>query len=321
MQLSSVEYALRDTQKEFYALDLTSDELKTSTNEGINLLKLSIDEAEQDGSLTYIASTFDHQNHVLRPGTGYTGKRVLSFAGVLQYDLFPLCNIISDVLKIGKAEMNADVEIEFAVDLDPAGKNKPIVNLLQIRPIVNNSEVVDADLKAIEPESTLIYSHQALGNGVYENVSDIVYVKPDVFDASKTQLIAERVDEINKKFIEADRNYVLIGPGRWGSSDPWLGVPVKWPHISQARVIAESGLHNFRIDPSQGTHFFQNLTSFKVGYLTLNPYIGDGYYDLAFLKTCKPTYEDEYLCHIHFEKPLKIMIDGQKNIGVIMKPE
>jgi hypothetical protein len=163
-------------------------------------------------------------------------------------------------------------------------------------------------------------SDSALGNGLFKGIHDIIYVKPESFNPSKNKDLAGEIEKINNTFIRKGAGYVLIGPGRWGSTDPWLGIPVRWPQISAARIIVESGLKNYRIDPSQGTHFFQNLTSIRVGYFTINPYIGEGYYDVEFLNNIAAEYEDEYLRHIKFEKPLEIMVDGRKHKGLIMKP-
>ena len=168
-------------------------------------------------------------------------------------------------------------------------------------------------------EDTIIYSESALGNGNYENIHDLIYVKPETFNAANTRKIAAAVEKINKKFAALDKNYILVGPGRWGSSDPWLGIPVIWPQISSAKIIVEAGLNNFRIDPSQGTHFFQNLTSFKVGYLTINPFMEDGFFNLDYLNEQKACYEDDYLRHVRFEEPLTVIIEGKSNKAAIFK--
>jgi hypothetical protein len=166
----------------------------------------------------------------------------------------------------------------------------------------------------------LLISNTALGNGIIKNIHDFVYVKPETFNASKSQEMVRVLDMLNGKFILEKKNYVLVGPGRWGSSDPWLGIPVKWPQISAARLIVESGLEHYRIDPSQGTHFFQNLTSFRIGYFTVNPFINDGFYNVDYLKAQPAAYEDDFIRHIHFDNPIRIAIDGKKNFGVVYKP-
>ncbi len=320
LQLGSPEMALRETQQSFYALNLESSSFKATVDDGANLLKLRIKEAEQDGSLKQIASTYDFENNVLREGVNHDGKRVITFSNILQHDTFPLAEILDTALKIGQTEMNKPVEIEFAVNLHKHKDEVRIFNLLQIRPIVDNKEALDVDLGEIIHEKTIIHSNSALGNGIIENLFDFVYIKPESFDPSKSKQMAEDVGKLNDIFLKEKRFYVLVGPGRWGSTDPWLGIPVKWPQISAARVIVESGLEHYRIDPSQGTHFFQNLTSFRVGYFTINPFIKDGFYDLEYLKTFNPVFEDEFIRHIRFEKPMVVKINGRKNMGVILKP-
>ncbi|MBN2682856.1 MAG: phosphoenolpyruvate synthase, partial [Bacteroidales bacterium] len=171
----------------------------------------------------------------------------------------------------------------------------------------------------VKEEETIILSNSALGNGIIKQMYSLIYVKPSSFDPAESENIAKHVAKINDEFVKKNENYILIGPGRWGSSDPWLGIPVKWAQISAARLIIESGLENYRIDPSQGTHFFQNLTSFRVGYFTINPFINDGFYDLEYLDSIKAEYEDKYLRHIRFEKPLTIKIDGKNQKGVVLK--
>ncbi|GAI65790.1 unnamed protein product, partial [marine sediment metagenome] len=207
------------------------------------------------------------------------------------------------------------------VNLDPPPGTPKIFSFLQIRPIVESEQAAIIKLDEINKKETIIISDSVLGNGILKGLSDLVYVKPETFNPAKNESIAFAIEKINTKFRNEGRNYVLIGPGRWGSTDPWLGIPTKWAQISQARVIVESGLENYRIDPSQGTHFFQNLTSFRVGYFTINPFINDGYYDLKFLDNTKACYEDEYIRHIRFEKSLTIKIDGKNKKGVILKPE
>ena len=212
------------------------------------------------------------------------------------------------------------IEIEFAVELSKVKGHPSIFNLLQIRPIVESKERVDVRIDEIKYEETILYSHAALGNGTVNDLHDIVYVKPASFDPSKNTDTVLKIAEINDKFLAAHKQYVLVGPGRWGSSDPWLGIPVKWPQIAGARLIVESGLDNYRIDPSQGTHFFQNLTSFRVGYFTIHPYIKDGFFDVDYLDSLPAEYEDDTIRHVHFDEPLTMIINGRTNSGVLMRP-
>ena len=320
LQLSTPELALSETQKNFYALDLRPESFSPNIDDTVNLLKLRIKDAEEDNAMKLVSSTFDYDSHQLKEGTISPGKKIITFSQLLNHDTFPLAEILRQVLEIGQREMSKPVEIEFAVNLDlPKGEPK-VFSLLQIRPIAGRDETVKLDPGSINPSESLLISNTALGNGIVKNVHDIVYVKPKAWDASKSAEIANRLETLNDQFILEKRYYILVGPGRWGSSDPWLGIPVKWPQISAARVIVESGLDNYRIDPSQGTHFFQNLTSFRVGYFTINPYIKDGFYDLDFLSAQPAAFEDEYIRHVHFEKSIRIEIDGKKNFGVVYKP-
>lgn len=320
IQLSSPEMAMRDSQKLFYAINLSKDAFVPSTDDGINILKLKTDEADADNSISQIASTFDYENHLLRDGVAYPGKRIITFSNILKYNTFPLCDILIDLLEIGQREMGTPVEIEFAANLETAKGCPKIFNFLQIRPIVEAKNNFSEDISNINNEKTIIYSYSALGNGVIDDVYDIIYVKPESFNPADNLKIAMDIETLNNKLLAEKRNYILIGPGRWGSSDHWLGIPVKWTQISGARLIIESGLDNYRIDPSQGTHFFQNLTSFHVGYFTINPYINDGYYDIDYLNNMDAVYEDKYIRHVKNNKPFIIKICGKKNLGLILKP-
>jgi len=320
LQLSTPELALSETQKFFYALDLRPESFTPDIDETVNLMKLRISDAGSDNVLRLVASTFDYDSNQLREGTMGDGKRIITFSQLLNHGSFPLAEILTEVLEIGQREMNKPVEIEFAVNLDlPKGQPK-VFSLLQIRPIAGRDLTIDIRPETIRKEDTLMISHTALGNGIIKEIRDLVYIKPNTFNASKSLEIAQLLEKLNDTFISNKKYYVLVGPGRWGSSDPWLGIPVKWPQISAARLIVESGLEHYRIDPSQGTHFFQNLTSFRVGYFTINPYINEGFYDLDYLNAQPSSYEDDFIRHIHFEKPIRIEIDGKKSFGVVFKP-
>jgi hypothetical protein len=224
---------------------------------------------------------------------------------------------LSRILQTGQKEMGRAIEIEFAVNLFPT----PTFYLLQIRPIVDATECVEDDISKITNEETIVNCHKALGQGVIRDVHDVVYVKPHHFDAENNPRIAQEIDELNRTFLTNDQGYVLIGPGRWGSNDPWLGIPVKWPQISAVRVIVESGLHHYRVDPSQGTHFFQNVTSFGVGYFTVNPYLNDGFVDFDFLDRQPAVTETDLIRHVRFPCPVVIKMDGRKRRGVVLLPE
>ncbi len=319
LQTYSAEMALKETQKYFYALNLDADSFHPSTDDGVNLVQLRIAEAAKDNSLKYVASTYDFQNNVIRDGVHYDGRKIITFSNILNHNVFPLADILKEILEIGQREMGKPIEIEFAVELNRPKSETKVFNLLQIRPIVDNDETVDLHLDKVDEEKTIITCNSALGNGIIKGLKDFVYIKPEAFDASKSPEIANDIGNLNDKMAEAGKNYILVGPGRWGSTDPWLGIPVKWPQISSARVIVESGLSDYRIDPSQGTHFFQNLTSFRVGYFTINPYRKDGFYDLDYLNSFDAVYEDDFVRHIEFPEPVIIEIDGKRNKGVIFK--
>lgn len=323
LQTSEMDTALKETQTRFYALDMShvGDDFKV--DDGFNIKSLRVKEADKDGSLNGIASTYDPYDQIIRDGIYEGGRKVISFCGVLQQGIFPLPEILQMAQKYGSEEMRRPVEIEFACNLNSTTKGTTgDFYLLQIRPIVDSKQVLDEDLAAIPDEQCLLRSHNSLGHGISEDVVDVVYVKTDDdFTAANNPYIADEIEQINRKFLDADKNYVLIGPGRWGSSDYWLGIPVKWPHISAARVIVEAGLKNYHVDPSQGTHFFQNLTSFGVGYFTINTYTGDGVLQRDVLDAMPAVEETKFVRHVRFDRPLKIMMDGKKQHGVVLLPE
>ncbi len=274
----------------------------------------------QDGTLKMVASVYDHENQTIIDDYETPGKKIITFSHILNHDMFPLAEILDNLLQLGQKAMNNPVEIEFAVDLDLASKNPVSFNLLQIRPIVINEQSLNFRIDNIKQDDVIIYSEKALGNGVYNQIADVVYVKPEAFKPAESLKIARELEKINDQFVQSQQAYMLVGPGRWGSSDPWLGIPIKWAHISQARIIVESGLEHFRVDPSQGTHFFHNLTSFGVGYLTVNPFMNDGIYRVDFLDSQPAVAETEFLRHVKFPKSLKIEIDGKTNRAVVYKP-
>ena len=327
LQMSTMDFALRETQTRYYALDLKNLAEQFSVDDSFNLLRLNLKDADADGSLKFIVSTYDPYDQIIRDGYYPGGRKILSFVNVLQHDVFPLADTLDQILHVGQEEMGRPIEIEFAVNIDPmkteqsrGGSPTATFYLLQIRPIVDNKEVMEEDLTLVEQKDTILSSTSVLGHGIVTDVQDIIYVKTGAFNSANNQLIAYDIEKMNRGFTAEEKNYVLVGPGRWGSSDSWLGIPVKWPHISNARVIVECGLENYRVDPSQGTHFFQNLTSFGVGYFTINPFKGDGWFDEEYLNSLPAVEETEYLRHVHFDKPIVIKMDGKKSLGVVLKP-
>ncbi len=337
LQMSEMELALRQTQTQFYAIDVADSSsgnntpLTFSVDDGFNIKKLMVKEADEDGSLMYIASTFDHYDQIIRPGLYEGGRKIISMNGVLEQGVFPLPELMQMSLKLGESEMRRPVEIEMACNIHPDKTGE--LYLLQIRPIVDSKQVLDENLLDIPDEECILRSHNSLGHGIIENIRDVVYVKVDEnFSASNNSKIAYEIERINRSFIANGKPYVLIGPGRWGSSDSWLGVPVKWPHISAAKLIVEEVLPSYFVDPSQGTHFFQNLTSLGVGYFTIdvhhdregNPVHNSEQPDLEILRrdvldSLPAVSETAYVRHVCLPQEYDIKMDGMKQEGVLCR--
>ena len=327
LQMSEMDIALKETQTRFYALDMEHTSTEFQVDDGFNIKKLKVKEADADGSLRYISSTFDFSDQRIYDGYYEGGRKIISLCGVLQQGVFPLPELLQMSMKFGQEGMRRPVEIELACNIDDEATRDEDGRmhvggefyLLQIRPIVDSKQVLNEDLSQIPDEQCLLRSHNSLGHGISEDVVDVVYVKTNEnFSAQNNPYVADDIERINRKFLAEGKNYVLIGPGRWGSSDYWLGIPVKWPHISAARVIVEAGLENYRVDPSQGTHFFQNLTSFGVGYFTVNSFKNEGIYNKELLDSMPAVEETQYVRHVRFDRPLKIMMDGMKQEGVVV---
>lgn len=320
LQTSTLDLALRDTQTQFYALDMNDVDSKFSTDDGDNIKHIKIQDAAKSGALKYMISTYDPQDQIIRDSDYGTGRKVVTFANVLHHKVFPLAEIIDFMLSEGEREMRRPVEIEFAGNININGENKGSVYWLQIRPIVDRKEMLDERIMQTDNKDLILKSNTALGHGTMDNVKDVVYIKTKNFSSANNPQIAKEIEKINCTFSDKEEGYILIGPGRWGSSDPALGIPVKWPHISSARLIAEASLPNYRIEPSQGTHFFQNLTSFGVGYFTIDPRSNDSVYDIDYLDSLQAAYESEFIRIVHFESPLTISINGRTGLGLVVKP-
>ena len=317
LQTSTPELALRDTQNEVLALSLSPEEFRTSIDDAVNLHRLNVREIDRMRNARFVCSVWDRENERISDSPFDRGRKVITFNNILKYNTFPLAEIVSDILRMGTEEMRCPVEVEFAVNMDvPAGQQQ-IFNLLQIRPIIDNQDNRPIDWSSETPDHALIYGEQALGIGRMNDISDIVYVKTPMFDSLATEKIADELLALNARMRDEQRTYILVGPGRWGSSDPFLGVPVKWTHISEAKVIVECGIERFDVEPSQGTHFFQNVTSLGVGYLTINPFRGDGIFREDLLDARKALYEGTYLRHVRFDRPLWVCVDGRSNRGMV----
>lgn len=319
LQTSDMEIALRQTQTRFYALDMKHVGTDFKVDDGFNILKLKVKDADKEGALNFIASTYDPYDQVIREGLYDGGRKIISFCGVLRQGVFPLTDILKLAMKHGADSMKRPVEIEFACTLNDDHTGE--FYLLQIRPIVDSKQMLDEDVAAVPDEKCLIRSHNSLGHGVNDDVTDVVYIKTnDDFTAANNPAIADEIEHINRKYLDNGESYVLVGPGRWGSSDPWLGVPVKWSHISAAKVIVETTLKNYSVDPSQGTHFFQNLTSFGVGYFTVDENKGMGFFNKDILDEMTAVFETAHVRCVRFDSAMHIMMDGMKQEGVVMKP-
>lgn len=319
LQTSELDLALRDTQTRLYAINMNEADDDFRVDDGFNIENIRVQKFADTIALKYLVSTFDPQDQVIRDTDIGFGRKVVTFANMLQHKVFPLAEAIDFMLVTGQDKMQRPIEIEFAGVVDHSGNTKGKIYWLQIRPIIDRKELVDDTILEIPDNQLILKSNTALGHGNIENVSTIVYVRPDNFSSINNQKIAEEIEQLNRDFTKEQKGYVLIGPGRWGSSDTALGIPVKWPHISNAKLIVEASMSNYRIEPSQGTHFFQNLTSFGVGYFTINPSSNDGIYDIDYLNSLPATYESEYIRIVEFPNSLTIGINGRKGVGVVKK--
>lgn len=324
LQTSTLELALRDTQTSLYALpDHKGVATEFLVDDSFNISKISVADAFKTGALKYLVSTFDVNDRVIRDTEFGRGRKVVTFANVLKHNVFPLAKIADFMLETGQYEMGRPVEIEFAGNINPTpGQEgeKGTVYWLQIRPIVDTKEMLDDSIMDVEDKDLILRSETALGHGIMDNVRYIVYVKPGTFDSSRNPELVKEIEAINARFVEDGEPYILVGPGRWGSSDPALGIPVKWSQIAGARLIAESALPGYRIEPSQGTHFFQNLTSFGVGYFTIDPDGGNGFIDMDYLDSLSAEHESDSIRIVRFPDPLTIAINGRKSKGIVCKP-
>ena len=313
----------------FRSIDMDDADENFKVDDGFNIKNVRVKEADMnDGTMMHIVSTYDPYDQIIRDGLYEGGRKVISYAGVLKNGVAPIPEMMQMAMKYGADAMRRPVEIEFACNIN-ADRSVEFY-LLQIRPIVDSKLELNVNLTPYfedtlpkdNNETVLISSKMSLGHGVNEDLVDVVYVKTDEnFTASNNPAIADEIERINRKFLDRGENYILAGPGRWGSSDYWLGVPVKWPHINAAKLIVEVGLDHYRIDPSQGTHFFQNLTSLGVGYFTVNPYRNEGVFRKDILDALEAVEETKYVRHVRFPKPFRLMMDGMKQMGVVVVRE
>ena len=321
LQFFSGKEALRNNQNEFYALEMNGQPLDYLETHDILLKRYGLETAEGDGSLTYVGSTYSPENDALSDGLSRQGIRVVTFSPILRNKMFPLPQILELLLDMGEWGMGTPVEIEFAVNMNPGSGKPKEFGLLQMRPLVLSREVEELNIEEVPTEQLLCQSHQVLGNGAIRDVYDIVAVDVGRFERSKTREVAAEITQFNEELIGQRRPYLLIGLGRWGTLDPWLGIPVKWDQISGARAIVEAGFKDLEVAPSQGSHFFQNITSFQVGYFTVHSKIKEGFIDWEWLSRQKVVGEKTYTRHFRFETPIIIKMNGHQNKGIILKPE
>ncbi|MBD5175182.1 MAG: phosphoenolpyruvate synthase, partial [Bacteroidales bacterium] len=318
--------ALRDTQTKLIALKPLGpdDDFNVEVDEGENLVTKNVQDFAGTGALRLMVSTFDFREGYLVDFEEGRGRRVVTFANILRDKALPLADALDFMLKQGQTAMQRPIEIEFAGNISPKPEPNGIrghLYWLQIRPIIDKKNLISDEVLDLPDNELILRSNTALGNGMIEGVNTVVYVKPNHFDSTRSQELVPIIRNLNADYLSRGEGYLLIGPGRWGSSDSALGIPVKWSDISGARVIVEASLPGYRIEPSQGTHFFQNLTSFGVGYFTVDQTAGDGFYDSAYLDAQPAVYENEYIRVVHFDVPLRIAINGRSGLGIVVKPE
>lgn len=320
VQFSSVRDTLNSSQREFWALQMEEPGPEAVSGLGIRERKFDLEAAQADGTLAPVASTYSAADNAIYDGTARPGARLVSFAPVLKHQTFPLPEIIAQLLELGEMGMNAPVEIEFAVNRSlPAGA-PPAFGFLQMRPLPLFREVREVEIGEVEVQQLICRSDKVLGNGCLENIADVVTINWPSFDRARSREAAQEVAALNAALAAAGRPYLLVGSGRWGSADPWLGIPATWEQISGARVIVEAGFKDFKVTPSQGTHFFQNLILFQVGYFTVNPEEGEGVLDWDWLSTQPAHFESPLVRHLRLPQPLLVKMDGRRQRGVIVKP-
>jgi CheY-like chemotaxis protein len=318
LNASSLKDQLRDTQKQFYAIDLSMKDFDLiEDGEDAAIKKYRIKEAEKDGTLEHSASTYSIENDDLIPGIHGDGPKIIDFANILKYDYLPLSDALQLLLKMFKEAMGSPVEIEYALDLEPAENGKPTLYLLQIKPLIRIEEEVEVDIASVSDDKVFMYAEQGMGNGKIDDIRDVVFVDPDKFDRLKTKQMATEIRELNDWFEEQGRDYILIGPGRWGSRDQFTGIPVLWAHISRAKVIIEMGLKDYPLDASLGSHFFHNVTSMNVGYFSVPHNSRKSKIKMEALKQQKVVRETEFIKHVTFDKPLSVLMNGRERRALI----
>ena len=320
VQFSSVEDMLANSQTEFWALELNHPLPSDAPGGDLREVAFGLDPAEADGTLQAVASTYSADNHAVYDGLSRSGLRIVSFAPILKHGMFPLPQILDRLMTTGEQALGRPVEIEFAVRLPQSGDGPADFAFLQLRPLVLSRQGEEVQMEDVAPERLVCQSSMVLGHGRIADLHDIIVVDSHRFERARSREVAQSVAHFNSKLGETGIPYLLIGVGRWGSTDPWLGIPAAWDQISGARVIVESGFRDFRVAPSQGTHFFQNLTAFQVGYFTVNPDAGEGFLDWQWLAEQPALEEHGCVRHLRFAAPLVVAMNGKTSQGMIFKP-
>jgi len=317
LEINSARDQYKGSQLYFYAVDLKKQDVNLLEGEEAGLRKLDIYDAEVHGTLKHLASVYSIENDRISAGLKDQGPRVVNFADILKYNYIPMAKTIEVVLDVVKEALGSPVEIEFAIDLNKDENYKASFYLLQIKPLIGNVADYVIDMDKISKDDILLYSEKEMGNGIIDTIDEVVYVDPDTFDKSKTVAMAEEIDRINSEMGQAGRKYILVGPGRWGTRDRWIGIPVAWPQISNAKVIVETSLEDFPLDASSGSHFFHNVTSMNVGYFCVQPELSDSFIRYDVLKQQKNIRKTQFFTIVKFDKPLTVRMDGKKRISVI----
>ncbi|MBE0637236.1 MAG: pyruvate, phosphate dikinase [Bacteroidales bacterium] len=317
VEINSPKDQFKNSQLDFFAVDLKKKDIDLLEGDTAGLIKLDIDEAERHGALRHSASVYNPENNTISPGLNQYGPRIINFANILKYNYIPLAKTIEVILDIVREAVGSPVEIEFAVDLNKDKEFKASFYLLQIKPLLGDAGDFEVDMDKIDQEKIILYSDKGMGNGLIDHLTDVIYVDLESFDKSKTPEMAEEIDKLNSQMLKEGRNYILIGPGRWGTRDRWIGIPVNWPQISRAKVIAETSLEGFPLDASSGSHFFHNVTSMNVGYFSIQPEYSKSYINYDMFKGQQLVQKTKFFRHVRFEKPLMVKMDGRKRIAVI----
>ena len=320
-QFNTIKETLKNCQTQFYALDIDEHREDKFDVYDVRVKEYPLEIAEKDETLIYLGSTYSAENDRISDGISREGIRLVTFASILKHKQFPIAQILELLLEMGTWGMGTPIEIEFAVDLNVAKEEKKQFGFLQVRPLVVKREMDNLDIDVVDPSGLLCESSSVLGHGIIDDIQDIVYVNHNTFDRSKSKEVAREIHEFNIELTEQKRPYLLVGVGRWGSADPWLGIPVDWNHISGAKAIVETNFKDFIVTPSQGSHFFQNLTTFMVFYFTVNSFKDEGFFDWDWLLKLPHQSRKEFTSHTRLERPLMIKVKGQENKGIILKPE